>query len=287
MDGGTSMIDIAFWGTRGSCSCSGPGVARYGGSTSCVVLTIDGQAPIVFDLGSGLRAYGEHWAAQHPGQMFCGVALLTHLHYDHIQGLPFFGPALVPGSRIDVYGPRQMHSSLDEEMHSFVSPPQFPVTLDDFHGKVTFHEVLNDTLVFDEVSVRVASVPHTGTTIGFRVEYGGRSVVYVSDHQQPQDGSLGVAESVLDLCAGADLLIHDAQYTNDEFRLRRDWGHCTIQYAVQVAHQAGVKTLALYHHDPSHDDDQLDQLLQQAQRYAATIGTVAVTMPVEGASLTL
>jgi ribonuclease BN (tRNA processing enzyme) len=144
-----------------------------------------------------------------------------------------------------------------------------------FPGMVDLHEIGDDEFVVGEAKVMTRLIPHVGHTVGYRVEWNGRSVVYMSDHQMPADGSFSAWPGVLDLCADADLLIHDAQYTPDEFETKRDWGHCTPEYAVWLASTCRVKRLALFHHDPAHDDDDLDRILGAAIECAAKVGVEA------------
>lgn len=263
MIGGRSSISVTFHGVRGSTPCHGDDIVRYGGNTSCVSVDLPGQPPVVFDLGTGLRYFG---LGQPQDGTFRGVALLTHLHWDHIQGLPFFTPMLREGSQLDVYGPLQDDGrSFGEAVRAAIRPPVFPISIDDFPGTFRFYEVGDDDLQldglgFDDVVIRSRVVPHVGTTVGYRIEWGGRSVVYISDHQQPFDGSWHAPDGVLELAAGADLLIHDAQYTAEEFSRKYNWGHCTPEYAVWLAGEAGVGSLALFHHDPARHDDALDAL---------------------------
>jgi phosphoribosyl 1,2-cyclic phosphodiesterase len=248
-----------------------------------VVLDDPGHRPIVLDLGTGLRFYG---LTQPTDGSFSGIALVSHLHWDHIQGLPFFPPVLAPGARFDVYGPAQP-GGLHDAVRTFLSPPYFPISVDQLPGSIVFNDVKPGTFHTDGAEISVADVPHVGPTLGYRVSRGGVSVAYVSDHQQPGCMQMDVSDSVLDLCRDVDLLIHDAQYTDDEFVPRSDWGHCTIEYAVNVAAQCGAKRLALFHHDPLHDDDTLDRLGQVAARAAARMGVGEVITASEGLSLSL
>jgi len=257
-------VHVTFFGVRGSTPCPHDDNQRYGGNTSCVVVESAGHDPIVLDLGTGLRLYGETFPAD---EVFRGHALVTHVHWDHVQGLPFFTPVLRPGSEMQVYGPPPDPpgtQTLAECFEQFIAPPLFPVRIADLPGEIEFHTVRDTVLSVGDAKVTVRDVPHTGVTNGYRIEMDGASVVYVSDHQMPHDGRHEVTDDVLELCAGADLLIHDAQYTPDEFATKRDWGHCTVEYAVHVAAEAGVRRLALFHHDPTHGDDLMDCLLQQA-----------------------
>src|SRR5450631_3224178 len=231
--GSVVWVNATFYGTRGSCPCSGDRYRRYGGNTSCLVVNVEGDEPLIVDLGTGLRALGDvlHKEVRALGTPLHATALLTHLHFDHILGIPFFSPLHDPGARLTVYGPAQPKSSLKDALHAAVQPPVFPIHMEQFRG----------------------------VTLGFRIEAEGRSVAYMSDHQAPLDRR-AIPEAVLELCQGVDLLIHDGQYTDDEFSAKADWGHSTAAYAVHVAAESGVKRLLLSHHDPSHTDRELDRI---------------------------
>jgi phosphoribosyl 1,2-cyclic phosphodiesterase len=204
------------------------------------------------------------------------------MHWDHVQGLPFFAPILAPGAQLDIYGPPQEAGSLAEAFHQFVRPPFFPVTVEELYGQISFHDVTDCDVEIDGAKVRVRPVPHVGSNNGYRVEVGGAIVAYLADHQMPHDGSHRVSDAVLELCDGADLVIHDAQYTVDEFTQKYYWGHCTVDYAVFVAQEAGAKRLALFHHDPAHDDDTVDALLAHARQAAEATGLCEVLAAYEG-----
>jgi ribonuclease BN (tRNA processing enzyme) len=161
-------------------------------------------------------------------------------------------------------------------------PPFFPVTTADLLGDIRFHDVWEADLELDGAKVKVRPVPHVGLTNGYRIEMGGASVAYLSDHQMPLDGSGSVSDAVLELCDGVDLLIHDAQYTVEEFPAKSTWGHCTVDYAVHVAQEAGAARLALFHHDPTHDDDTIDAILAHAQKIAEDSGLSEVIAAQEG-----
>ena len=254
------MLNVTFYGVRGSTPCPADRNKRYGGNTSCVALEKPGHEPIVFDLGTGLRFWGETLPLD---GSFQGHALVTHLHWDHVQGLPFFVPVLRNGASLEIYGPSPDGRTLEECFHTFCSPPFFPVSIEDLPGQIRFHDVICSEFVVGDAKVTSRPVPHVGLTCGYRVELDGVSVAYISDHQMPADAT-SVDRYVLELADGVDLLIHDAQYTPAEFETKATWGHCTVDYAVHVAREAGVKTLALFHHDPEHDDDTVDRLLDGA-----------------------
>ena len=280
-------MNIGFFGVRGSTPCPTDAHRRYGGNTSCVVLEAEGAPPVVLDLGTGLRAFGEAWAAGDNGP-FVGHALVTHLHWDHVQGLPFFGPLLADGSRLDVWGPGSADRSLAEAFDTFMNPPFFPVSVEDLPGDVCFHDLAEGTSTVGEAEVVCTAVPHIGDTYGYRVRFGGGpSVVYLPDHQQPLDGSLQVDPAVVALCEGADVLIHDAQFTATEFSAKPHWGHCTPEYAVAVAAAAGVRRLVLFHHDPAHDDDVLDAMCDEARRLPTADGIEEILAASEGLTISL
>jgi phosphoribosyl 1,2-cyclic phosphodiesterase len=259
-------LDVTFYGVRGSTPCGCDANRRYGGNTSCVVVRAEGHAPFVFDLGTGLRFFGE---TQPLDGSFRGTTFVTHLHWDHVQGLPFFVPVLRPGASMTIFGPRPEDGrTLREAFDGLMSPPYFPVTVADLPGDIRFEGLEEGWFEVDGARVLARAVPHTGLTYGFRLEVGGAAVAYISDHQQPHDGSFAIPPGVQELVAGADLLIHDAQYTPEEFERKRTWGHCTPEYAVEIARQGGVRTLALFHHDPAHDDDFLDALAASQPRHA-------------------
>jgi phosphoribosyl 1,2-cyclic phosphodiesterase len=282
---GGLALNITFYGVRGSTPCSCAENQRYGGNTACVAIEEHGHRPIVLDLGTGLRFFG---LTQPQDGTFDGVALVSHLHWDHVQGLPFFAPVLAPGARLDIYAPAQGDgTSLSDAIHTFLAPPFFPVTVDALPGTFTFNEVGPGSFELDGATITVADVPHVGPTVGYRVERGGASVAYVSDHQQPGCGAFEVSDAVVALCEGVDLLIHDAQYTDDEFVAKADWGHCTVDYAVEVAARAGARRLALFHHDPLHHDAALDHLGEQAARAAARRGVAEVLVAAEGMKVSL
>ena len=274
---------LTFYGCRGSCPCPCEANVRYGGNTACVALEADGEDPIIFDLGTGLRFFGE---TQPLDGSFRGSALVTHIHWDHVQGLPFFPPIHRDGARLDIYGPAQVDGPLHKVFGEFMCPPYFPVHFSQLEGEVWFHDVMADDISIGSAKVRVRPVPHVGPTVGYRVDLNGCSVAYVSDHQAPL-GLTTVSDDVLELADNVDVLIHDAQYTPAEFEKKAHWGHCTIDYAVLVAKQAGAKKLVMFHHDPAHGDDQMDELLHQARCTAAYAGVPEVDAAYEGMVLEL
>jgi phosphoribosyl 1,2-cyclic phosphodiesterase len=273
-------IAVGFWGVRGSTPCEGPRYARYGGHSSCVAIEAEGQPPVVLDLGTGLRSYGEHITGD-----FQGSVMLTHLHWDHVQGLPFFMPLHRPGSALDVYGPRQDEGKLGDVFAELMRPPFFPIRPRDLKGEVRFHDTGDDDFPIGQAKVRSRWVRHVGPTLGFRIDWNGASVAYIPDHGPgccPDDPDDHVPHEVLELCDGVDLLIHDAQHTASEWGPKRHWGHCTTDYAVNVAREAGARRLVLFHHDPAHGDEQIDHIARDANDLAARLGAPEVVAAHEG-----
>lgn len=277
-------LTVTFHGVRGSTPCHGPGIMEYGGNTSCVSVDIPGHDPILLDLGTGLRYYGQGWD---PDEPFRGTCLLTHLHWDHIQGLPFFTPLLREGAWLRIVAPApEAPMTAAAVFEDTFRPPLFPVHLVALPGTLEFEEVADDELTIGDVEVMARLIPHVGNTCGYRITHRGVTVAYLSDHQMPSDGSFVATPGALELCRDADLVIHDAQYTPEEFAVKRDWGHCTVEYAVWLAGTAGAKRLAMFHHDPTHDDAMIDRLAAAAAACAKPSG-VSVFAAREGVTVEL
>lgn len=266
-------MKVTFYGVRGSSPCHGPEISGHGGNTSCVFVDVPGHAPILFDMGTGARYFGTCWPAT---EAFHGTCLLTHLHWDHVLGLPFFPPILRDGGELTVHAPIQEDGrTVQQAFDSMLCPPFFPVGLGDFPGSVVFHEHTDDEFTVGDVRVTARLVPHCGPTLGYRIDWDGTSVAYVSDHQQPGVDDFAVTDGVRELCDSVDLLIHDAQFTDQEFAEKQHWGHCTAEFACRVAEECNVSTLALFHHDPSHDDEQILAMAESAQRQHDGIRVIA------------
>lgn len=276
------MITITFHGVRGSFPSSSPETRRYGGSTAAVELHVDGEPPMFLDLGSGLPQID---VADGDGAPFRAVALVTHLHLDHVQGLPFFPIIHQVGTRFDVYGPRPEAGSLRDAFARLVAPPYFPLSLDQIPGDLAFHEVCAEELKIGQALVQVRPVPHVGPTVGYRIQWGGATIAYISDHQAPP-GLDVVDPGVLELCRDVDLLIHEGQYTTEEFAAKWNWGHGTIDFALRVAMEAGARRLCVFHHDPWRSDDELDALIADA-RDGLGGATEEIVAASEGMILTL
>jgi ribonuclease BN (tRNA processing enzyme) len=249
---------VRFWGTRGSLASAGPETARYGGNTASIEVVSREGSVLILDAGSGVRRL----ALSMPPQRRIDV-LLTHLHMDHIQGLGFFAPLFQADRDVHIWGPPSASSDLRTRLGRYLSPPLFPVRLRDLPS-VKLHDVTGQSMAIGPFVVSSALVIHPGPTLGYRIAEAGRVLAYIPDHE-PALGARRFPESPrstsgFDLAEGADLLIHDAQYTEDEYEQRVGWGHSTLAHALAVARTAGARVLAPFHHDPAHDDDVLDAL---------------------------
>ncbi|CAG4924757.1 unnamed protein product, partial [Acidithrix sp. C25] len=250
-------IKVKFYGTRGSTPKAGDDFATFGGDTSTVVLFGAG-VPVILDLGTGLSNFAQELD---PLSSFGAYVLLSHFHFDHIQGLGFFVPLDQPGAWLEVHGPNLEFDPL----RALFTPPYFPVSpYDDFAGELRFvgHEPGSFWLEGSFARITCGVIAHSNLAFGFRIEMGSHSIAYLPDHQQPY-GAQGVDKVALALADDVDLLIHDAQYSQDEFESKSTWGHSTFEFAIDFARSANVKRLAMFHHDPSHNDEYLREVQQR------------------------
>ncbi|MDH3738973.1 MAG: MBL fold metallo-hydrolase [Alphaproteobacteria bacterium] len=257
---------VTLFGTRGSLAAPGPETIRYGGNTSSVEVRGDDGTLLVLDAGTGIRQLG----AQIPSDVDRVDILLTHLHMDHIQGLGFFAALYNPGVDVHIWGPASSTLSLGARLSRYLSPPLFPVHLRDL-PRVTCHDALRSPFDIGPFHIETSLVCHPNPTVGYRLHSDGSSVVYLPDHEPAlgfgDDGWIGPEwTSGFDLASGAELLIHDAQYTDEEYDRRAGWGHSSYRHAFEFAALVGAKELVLFHHDPSRDDETLDRLIEDAVR---------------------
>jgi phosphoribosyl 1,2-cyclic phosphodiesterase len=251
---------LTLWGTRGSLPSAGPENVRYGGNTSCVEVRGADGTLLVLDAGTGIRRLGY---AVERGIRRVDV-LLTHLHMDHIQGLGFFAPLYQEGLEVHIWGPPSAKLDLAARLTKYLSPPLFPVRLRDLPCELTPHDVTPGSFEIGGLAINADLVCHPGSTLGYRLTEGSASMVYLPDHEP----ALGAGQlpddpqwtSGLALAAGADLLIHDTQYTAEEYPEHAGWGHSAVAHTIAFAAAAGVKRLVTFHHDPAHSDSMLDKL---------------------------
>ncbi len=277
---------LRFWGTRGSIATPGPGTNHFGGNTSCIELTTPGGDCVMLDCGTGARLLGNHLLAS-AGSSISATILLTHTHWDHIQGFPFFGPLFGPGNRVAVYGPEGSHRTLHDVLAGQMEHHYFPVELDQLSARITYQDLHEGTHDIAGVKITAQRMHHPSVTLGYRVQAGGKCVCYLSDHEPFYEGiwrdgaEPGHIDSILDpgdkrhaeYMRGADVVIHEAQYTPEEYLAKRHWGHSTYAYVVELAAAAGVPRLILTHHDPSHDDEFMRGFERRARLLAKELGS--------------
>jgi len=275
---GRPAVRVTICGARGSTPAPGPDFVRYGGHTSCVALAHDGERPsLVLDAGTGIRRLTPLLG----GEPFAGAIVFGHLHWDHTQGLPFFAAADRPDARCDVYLPAQGDS--ETVLRRFMSPPTFPITPAELRGSWRFCGLEPGTHDIEGFTVRALEIPHKGgRTFGYRISDGSSSLAYLSDHCPtalgPGPDGLGeYHEAALALVAGCDLVLHDAQYLDEELATRASFGHASAGYAARLAARGGARRLLLFHHDPPRTDDDIDVLVK-----SFADGPVRVDGAVEG-----
>jgi phosphoribosyl 1,2-cyclic phosphodiesterase len=259
---------VCLWGTRGSIASAGPETVEYGGNTSCAEVEGRDGTIAILDAGTGVRRVGDTY--KEPRRI---DILLTHLHMDHIQGLGFFAPFFQKDFEIHVWGPPSATLDMRTRLTRYLSPPLFPVRLRDVAARLELHDAPMETFQIGGLTITSEMVIHPGPTVGYRITDGVSTMAYMPDHE-PALSTYGHAPapdwtSGHDLAAGVDLLLHDAQYTADEYESRMGWGHSRIEDAVGLATMAGAKRLVTFHHDPAHDDDELDAMLAVARSTAS------------------
>lgn len=283
-------MKVRFWGVRGSIPVPGPTTNRYGGNTSCVEVRPRGAWPIIIDAGTGIRRLGKALMDERFGDG-SGTAhiLISHTHWDHIQGMPFFSPLYRAGNKMHVFARQRGDTHLQAVFASQTEDPYFPVPLSALEASIEFHELVEgNRFAIDKTLVTCTRLNHPWIAMAYRLDCDGASVVYCSDtapfsdilleHEfisKPPTGEplpkaiadklAAMRASLVALCKGADLLIYDTQFTIDEYKLRPHWGHSTPEDAIAIAREAGVKTLCLYHHAPMRSDEAQDAILMAAR----------------------
>jgi phosphoribosyl 1,2-cyclic phosphodiesterase len=252
-----------IWGCRGSLPTPGEATVRYGGNTTCVEVRSGNDVVLILDAGTGIKRLGDELDSSSQIHV-----LLTHLHLDHLEGLRFFAPLWEEGREIHIWGPSSPVHSLQERISRSFSPPLFPVDLADIPAAIVFHDVPDDPWDLGKVRILALPVSHPGSTVGYRLEVARGSLAFIPDHEPV----LGVELAALEpdwisghaLAAGVDVLLHDAQFTEDEYPDRVGWGHSSVAHAVGFARTADVGRLVLFHHDPDRSDADVDRLTERA-----------------------
>ena len=278
-------LTVKFWGTRGSIAAPGPGTNVYGGNTSCVEVRV-GDAILIFDAGTGIRELGLILMKEFRNLPLTVHLFISHTHWDHIQGFPFFMPAYSPAATIHLYGAPGPGRSLERLLAGQMNPDYFPVALGDLAAKIQVHEFQGANFQIGDIAVAATYLNHPGMTLGYKILCGEKAIVYATDNEQytstlehvGQRAEAGrefgqrLDEAFVSFVSQADLYIGEAQYTDAEYPRKIGWGHSPLSATVDVALKAGAKALALFHHDPMHSDDVIAQMETEAQRLVASRG---------------
>lgn len=283
-------MKVKFWGVRGSIPTPGKQTVRYGGNTPCLEVRLDDDSLIILDAGTGIRNLGDHLINN--GESVKAFLLITHPHWDHIQGFPFFKPAFISGNELTIVGTERKDKLLSEIIAEQMNRIYFPVRLQDLKATIKFIPVKEEgeIPVFDAVA-KILYVNHPGFTVGYRLEHGGKTLVYISDNE-PFDRSTAASltnfesvvvekfsqqsgdpnKRVIDFCQDADVLVHDTTYTPEEYIDRVGWGHSHYLFSLRIAAEANVKKLFLFHHDQNHSDEKVDDILKKCKKEVRSRG---------------
>jgi phosphoribosyl 1,2-cyclic phosphodiesterase len=288
---------LRFWGTRGSIPTPGRATVRYGGNTPSIEVRTPSGSLVLLDAGTGIRELGRALMARANGSPITGDIFLTHAHWDHIQGIPFFAPAFQRGNRFTIWGAKSLASSIRRVVKDQMSPVVFPVAFEELAATFDFRELIDERHASDGFDVRAFPVRHPGGALGYRFgarvagEPGhGAAFVYISDNElRAADASPSTDRwraRLVEFIRGARVLIHDATYTEDEYEAHRGWGHSTYGDAVSLALESGVETLVLFHHSPDRSDDELDARLAECRAATGRSGrTLRIVAAAEGMEL--
>ncbi len=257
-------MKIEFWGTRGSIAAPGWNTVRYGGNTPCVSVRLEDGTVIILDAGTGLRRLGNALMREQP---VSAHLLLSHCHWDHIQGFPFFAPAYVAATHLVIYAYPAANRKISKTMTDQMEGAYFPVDFSALNAAIQFVDLDRQELDVGSSRIRLVESNHPGGGVGFRIQDGPRSFVYLTDNELGQG-----AHRFVEFCQGASLLVHDAQYTPEELLAHRGWGHSSYLEVLDLARRAGVARVALFHHDPERSDEDVDALVASCHTEMARQG---------------
>ena len=269
---------LKFWGVRGSIACPGINFKKYGGNTPCVEVRCDNRI-IIFDAGTGLRSLGDSMLSERNLE---ADIFFSHAHMDHIGGLPFFGPAFDPRNTLRIWsGPLENVSSIKEVFRNLMSPPLFPVPIEIFNAKIEYNVLKIGQLIklSDKIDVLTTTLNHPQGAVGYRINFNGKSICYISDTEHIVGK---IDENIKNLIQGSDVVIYDSTYTDEEYPNHVGWGHSTWTEGVKLCDAASVGKLIIFHHDPSHDDSDMDHIALVAEKHRP--GTLVAK---EGMTITL
>jgi phosphoribosyl 1,2-cyclic phosphodiesterase len=269
---------VKFWGVRGSTPTPQPENLRYGGNTSCVEVRINGQI-YVFDCGTGFRSLGKQLLKEHPNRPIHAHIFLSHFHWDHIQGIPFFQPLYLSPDNYFFFHSSSRSRGLQRAIEEQMSDPYFPVDMNEMQAHRNFYDIEEDRISFDDCVIQSMWLNHPQGCLGFRIETEDKVVVYATDNEP---GHPVFDKNVRRLAEGADILIYDAQYLPEEYEGgKRGWGHSHWREGVNIILESGAKELILFHHDPDHHDACIDSLVQKAREYYPKVRAASEGMEIQ------
>ncbi|MEO6527960.1 MAG: MBL fold metallo-hydrolase [Gemmatimonadaceae bacterium] len=286
-------LSLRFWGTRGSIPSPGHSTVRYGGNTPCLELRTSDGWLIILDAGTGIRELGRSLLELGNGTPIAGDIFLTHAHWDHIQGIPFFAPLFRKGNRFTIWGSKSLQTSIDRVVRDQMSPVVFPVSFEELQARIDFQELAEESRMGNGYEVSAIGVRHPGGALGYRFSSGnghGGALVYISDNELSTDAryadSPGWRAKLLEFARDASVLVHDAMFTSEEYQSFVGWGHSTHEQAVELALDANVERLVLFHHRPERSDDEVDRCVDVCRELVARRGgSLQVLAAAEGLTL--
>lgn len=279
-------IEMTFWGVHGTLPVPGQKTVRYGGNTSCMTLDFPKEDFFIFDAGSGIKALSDSLLAK-KRSLTKSKIFISHPHWDHINAFPFFVPLFIQGNDFEVCGPSHGDIDMEKLISDQMDGVYFPINIKEFSARVRFRDLREETLELDGIQVQTMLLNHPGYCLGYRVEYHGKVICYITDNElYPRDSEFyndNYVSRLLKFCKNADVLVTDTCYMDEEYERKVNWGHSAPKQVCDLAHRAGVKKLFLFHHDPAHHDDKIDEKLQQASQHLAQMeSSTQVIAPREG-----
>jgi phosphoribosyl 1,2-cyclic phosphodiesterase len=288
----SSRVMVTYWGVHGTLPTPGAAYTRYGGNTPCVSVEIGGEPLYVFDCGSGIKRLSDRVIAGGPGQRFSSRIFVSHTHWDHINTVPFFAPLYVRGNQIEIFGPYQGDLTIARAISAQMESVYFPVTIREFGAHLVFRDLREESLEFGPVRIDTMLLSHPGYCLGYRLTTRGRNICYITDNELylPSDARHNprYVQQLANFVSGADVLITDTTYRDDEYPSKVDWGHSCVSQVIDLAARAEVKRLHLFHHDPDDTDERIDRKLDEAREGLVKLGSkVQCDAPAEESNLVL
>lgn len=284
-------INLNFWGVRGTLPVPGERSLRYGGNTSCVSMSFQKERMFIFDAGTGIKVLSDHLIKAGQGKVSAKL-FISHSHWDHVNAIPFFTPLYIPGNEFEILGPAQGDVSIMDVISAQMDDVYFPVTIKEFGARVTFCDLREDSYEIDGIEIKTMMLSHPGYALGYRINYNGRSICYITDNEMfPENTEYHDAaynKRLEGFISNADVLITDSTYTDEEYTSKMGWGHSCLSEVTRLAHNAGVKTLYLFHHDPDQSDDDIDRKLETVNAALREMNSNTVCLaPAESQSIKL